>query len=107
VTDDGSELVDVLAAHAARKAARDAPLLEKLLGTDTSDANVNPVRERVQRAAAELEAALAALEGETELQPEPPSFLDQVATAQAEQKRALVRTLTSRERPRDAHGRFA
>jgi hypothetical protein len=107
VSEAGSELVDVLAAHHARKGARDAPLLEKLLGTDTSDANVNPVRERVQRAAAELEAALAALEGETEPQPEPPSFLDQVATAQAEQKRALVRTLTSRERPRDAHGRFA
>jgi hypothetical protein len=46
-------------------------------------------------AAVELDAAVAALEGEQEPEPEPP-ILDAVAAAQAAQKRALVDALTGR-----------
>jgi hypothetical protein len=97
----------VIAAHRARKAERDAPLLAKLLGTPTTGADVGPARERVQRAVAELEEAVAALEA-AESEPEPePTFLDRVATAQAARKRALVDALTRRApRPRDERGRF-
>jgi hypothetical protein len=108
VTDGAPEPgLDVIAAHRARKAERDAPLLAKLLGTPATDADVDPAQERVQRAVAELEEAVAALEaGESEPEPEP-TFLDGVATAQAARKRALVDALSGRApQPRDERGRF-
>jgi hypothetical protein len=89
---DADSTLDVIAAHRGRKAERDAPLLAKLIGTDT-DAGTNPAHERVEKALAELDAALAALEGEGE--PEVP-LLDAVAAAQAAQKRGLIDALTGR-----------
>jgi hypothetical protein len=92
---DANSTLDVIAAHRGRKAERDAPLLAKLLGTDT-DAATDPARERVEKALAELDAALAALEGEPEPEPEPESFLDAVRASQEARRRALVDAVTGR-----------
>jgi hypothetical protein len=91
---DADPTLDVVAAHRSRKAERDAPLLAKLLGTDT-EAGTNPAREPVEKALEELDAAVAALEGEQEPEPER-GFLDAVRADQAVRKRALVDAITGR-----------
>jgi hypothetical protein len=92
MTDADPTTLGIIAAHRSRKAERDAPLLAKLIGAAT-DTDTDPARERLERAMAELDAALAALEGEPE--PEPP-VLDAIAAAQEAQRRTLVDALTGR-----------
>jgi hypothetical protein len=89
MTDADPTTLGIIGVHRGRKAERDAPLLAKLLATGT-DAGTNPVRERVEKALAELDAALAALEGEPEPEPEPESFLDAVRASQEARRRAIV-----------------
>jgi hypothetical protein len=105
MSDEVSEPVDLIAAHAARKAQGQAALLVKLHGTPTEGAT-NPARERVEKALVELDAAVAALEGEPEPQPEPVTLLEAAAAAKTERRRALMDALTSRPQPRDESGRF-
>jgi hypothetical protein len=87
VSPAASDPVDVIGSHRARKAARDAPLLAKLIATPT-DADTDPARDRLRRAVAELDAALAALESEPE--PAPESVLDAARVARETRRRALV-----------------
>jgi hypothetical protein len=86
VSDAASEPVDVIAAYRSRKAERDAPILEKLLGG--TDADTDPARDRLRRAVAELDAALAALESDPE--PAPESVLDAARVARETRRRALI-----------------
>jgi hypothetical protein len=87
---DADPTLDVFAAHAARKAELHAPILEKLLAG--TDAGTSP-RERVEKALAELGAALDALEGEPE--PEVP-LLDAIEAAKSARNHALIAALTGR-----------
>jgi hypothetical protein len=67
---------------------------------------VAPHTNGVERALAELNAALAELEGAEEPQPEPVTLLEAAAAAKTERRRALENALTSQAQPRDERGRF-